>query len=134
MFCRMESHSKREDDLEYAVEHYQNDFYIITNEGDATNFKIMKTWWINLPKNIGKEVIPHKKETLLEGFEIFKDYFVIEERTEGLLQLKIMTILQGKSHYLPFDEPTYTAYVGLNLDFDTEVFVMVTSLTTKFYL
>jgi oligopeptidase B len=46
---------KREDDLEYAVEHYENDFYIITNEGDATNFKIMKTRLKNLPKNIGKK-------------------------------------------------------------------------------
>ena len=97
-------------------------FYIITNEGGATNFKIMKTF--DQPsKEHWKEVIPHKKETLLEGFEIFfsKDYFVIEERTEGLLQLKIIDNISGQSHYLPFDEPTYTAYVGINLDFDTEV-------------
>jgi oligopeptidase B len=46
---------------------------------------------------------------------------VIEERTEGLLQLKIIDNISGQSHYLPFDEPTYTAYVGINLDFDTEV-------------
>ena len=46
----------------------------------------------------------------------FKDYFVIEERTEGLLQLKIIDNATGDFHYLPFDEPTYTAYVGLNLD------------------
>ena len=49
-----------------------------------------------------------------------------EKETEGLLQLKIIENSTGKSHYLPFDEPTYTAYVGLNLDFDTEVCVMVT--------
>ncbi len=56
---------------------------------------------------------------------------MIEERTEGLLQLKIIDNSTGKSHYLPFDEPTYTAYVGLNLDFDTEVLRYgYTSLTT----
>ena len=43
VFAEWQVIQKREDDLEYAVEHYQNDFYIITNEGDATNFKIMKT-------------------------------------------------------------------------------------------
>lgn len=131
VFAEWQVIQKREDDLEYAVEHYQNDFYIITNEGDATNFKIMKTSVDKPSKEHWKEVIPHKKETLLEGFEIFKDYFVIEERTEGLLQLKIIDNSTGKSHYLPFDEPTYTAYVGLNLDFDTEVLRYgYTSLTT----
>ncbi|MPL56504.1 Protease 2 [bioreactor metagenome] len=131
VFAEWKVIQKREDDLEYAVEHYQNDFYIITNEGDATNFKIMKTSVDKPSKEHWKEVIPHKKETLLEGFEIFKDYFVIEERTEGLLQLKIIDNCTGKSHYLPFDEPTYTAYVGLNLDFDTEVLRYgYTSLTT----
>jgi oligopeptidase B len=131
VFAEWKVIQKREDDLEYAVEHYQNDFYIITNEGDATNFKIMKTSVDKPSKEHWKEVIPHKKETLLEGFEIFNDYFVIEERTEGLLQLKIIDNSTGKSHYLPFDEPTYTAYVGLNLDFDTEVLRYgYTSLTT----
>lgn len=112
---------KREDDLEYAVEHYENDFYIITNEGDATNFKIVKTPVEKPSKENWIDVIPHKKETLLEGFEIFKDYFVLEERTEGLLQLKIINNEDQTSYYLPFNEPTYSAYVGINLDFDTEV-------------
>ena len=112
---------KREDDLEYAVEHYENDFYIITNEGDATNFKIVKTPVEKPSKENWVDVIPHKKETLLEGFEIFKDYFVLEERTEGLLQLKIINNGDQTSYYLPFNEPTYSAYVGINLDFDTEV-------------
>ena len=112
---------KREDDLEYAVEHYENDFYIITNEGDATNFKIVKTPVGKPSKENWVDVIPHKKETLLEGFEIFKDYFVLEERTEGLLQLKIINNGDQTSYYLPFNEPTYSAYVGINLDFDTEV-------------
>ena len=112
---------KREADLEYAVEHYENDFYIITNEGDATNFKIVKTPVEKPSKENWVDVIPHKKETLLEGFEIFKDYFVLEERTEGLLQLKIINNGDQSSYYLPFNEPTYSAYVGINLDFDTEV-------------
>lgn len=33
----------RTEDLEYSVEHYQDDFYIITNADDSTNFKIVKT-------------------------------------------------------------------------------------------
>ncbi len=67
------------------------------------------------------DVIPHCAEVLLEGFEIFKDYLVLEERERGLLQIKIIDEKTQESHYLPFSDPTYTTYIGINLEFDTEV-------------
>ena len=110
----------RIDDLEYAVEHYQDEFYIITNADDATNFKIVKTKVANPGIENWVEVIPHREDVLLEGFEIFKNYLVLEERREGLLQLKIINTNDDSFHYLPFSDPTYTAYIGLNLEFDTD--------------
>lgn len=110
----------RTDDLEYSVEHYKDEFYIITNADDATNFKIVKTKVANPAKENWVEVIPHRADTLLEGFEIFSDYFVIEERTQGLLQIKVIENNTGNSHYLEFSDPTYTAYIGLNLEFNTQ--------------
>lgn len=110
----------RQDDHEYAVEHYKDEFYIITNADNATNFKIVKTKVTNPGMENWLEVIPHRKETLLEGFEIFKDYLVLEERTEGLLFIKIIETQTNESHYLKFTDPTYTAYVGLNLEFNTD--------------
>lgn len=109
----------RIDDLEYSVEHYQDEFYIITNADEATNFKIVKTKVATPGIENWTEVIPHRKEVLLEGFEIFNDYFVVEEREEGLLQIKIIDNQDNSFHFLPFSDPTYTAYIGLNLEFDT---------------
>lgn len=111
----------RTEDLEYAVEHFENEFYIITNADGATNFKLMKTKVTHCSKEYWVEVIPHRDTVLLEGFEIFKNYLVLEERKEGLLQIKIIDNIRQESHYLPFSDPTYTAYIGLNLEFDTEV-------------
>lgn len=111
----------REEDLEYAVEHYEDEFYILTNEGGATNFKLVKTPVAKPEKENWVELIPHREEVLLEGFEIFKKYLVLEERTEGLLQINIIDNIAQKSWYLPFNDPTYTAYIGLNLEFDTDV-------------
>ncbi len=110
----------REDDLEYAVEHYQDKFYIITNEGGATNFKIVTANVNQCRKEYWKELSPHREKVLLEGFEIFKSYLVIEERERGLLQIRIIDSVSGETHELPFHDPTYTAYIGLNLEFDTE--------------
>ncbi len=106
-------------DLEYSVEHFGNNFYIITNANDATNFKIVKTPVAQCGIAHWQDLIPHREDTLLEGFEIFRDYLVLEERTEGLLQLKIIDHNNQSSHYLPFSDPTYTAYIGINLEFAT---------------
>lgn len=111
----------REEGLEYAVEHYENDFYILTNEGGDYNFKLVKTSVDTPYKENWVEVIPHREEVLLEGFEIFKNFLVLEEREKGLLQLNIFDYKNKTSWYLPFNDPTYTVYIGLNLEFDTEI-------------
>lgn len=111
----------RMEDLEYSIEHFQDEFYIITNAHDATNFKLVKTKVANCGIENWEDVIPHRKDILLEGFEIFKDYLVLEERKEGLLQIRIIENESGASHNLPFSDPAYAAYIGLNLEFDTEV-------------
>ena len=110
----------RMDDLEYSVEHFEDEFYIITNADLATNFKIVKTKVATPEMKNWEDVIPHRKDVLLEGFEIFRNYLVLEERKEGLLQIKIIDNQTNTSHYLTFSDPTYTAYIGLNLEFDTE--------------
>ena len=110
----------RTEDLEYSIEHYQDDFYIVTNADDATNFKIVKTKVNNPSINHWEDFIPHRENVLLEGFEIFHNYFVLEERESGLLQIKIIESKTGDSHYLPFSDPTYTAYIGTNMEFDTK--------------
>ena len=121
----------RKEGLEYSVEHYEDEFYIITNVHNATNFKLVKTKVENCGIENWVDLIPHRKEVLLEGFEIFKDYLVLEERNNGLLQIKIIENNTGESHYLPFTEPTYTAYIGLNLEFETHLLRFgYTSLTT----
>lgn len=109
----------RTENLEYSVEHYQDEFYIITNAGEATNFKLVKTKVASCALEHWDDVLPHRTEVLLEGFEIFEDYLVVEERKEGLLQIRIIHNATGKEHYLPFSDPAYAAYIGINLEFDT---------------
>ena len=111
----------RTEDLEYSVEHYEDDFYIITNADDSTNFKIVKTKVDKPSMEHWQDFIPHRENVLLEGFEIFKNYFVIEEREKGLLQINIIDNQNNNSYYLPFSDPTYTAYIGINLEFDTDI-------------
>ncbi|MGB1231847.1 MAG: S9 family peptidase [Winogradskyella sp.] len=117
--------------LEYSISHYNDSFYMVTNKDKATNFKLMKTPETSTSAAHWVDVIPHRKETLLEDIDIFKDYLVINERTNGLNQIRIKRWDNSEDYYLPFNNETYTAFTGSNVDFDTEMLRYVyNSLTT----
>lgn len=113
--------STRQRGLEYSISHYKNDFYVLTNKDGATNFKLMKTREGYTAWDRWEEFIPHRGEVLLEDIEIFKDHYVLSERENGLSKLKIVRWDGNEAYYLPFDNETYSAYVGTNPDFDTEI-------------
>jgi len=122
---------ERERDLEYSIEHFGKEFYIQTNKDDAFNFKLMKTSIEKTEQSNWIDVIPHREETFIEGFEIFQNYLVIEERTNGLIQLNIKAWDKSADYYLPFNEETYTVGSGTNPDFNTDILRYgYTSLTT----
>jgi oligopeptidase B len=112
---------KRTRGLEYSISHYGDSFYIVTNKDKATNFKLMKTPETSTSAENWKDLIGHRKDVLLEGIEIFKDYLVVEERSNGLNKIRIMPWNGKGEYYLPFAIETYTAYTTTNVDFDTEI-------------
>ena len=110
----------RERGLEYSIAHYQSSFYIVTNKDGATNFKLMTTPEDNTSKDNWVDEISHRDDVLLEDIEIFKDYLVIEERSNGLNQMHIKRWDNSKQYYLPFDNETYGAGAMSNPDFDSQ--------------
>ncbi len=109
-------------ELEYSISHYGNHWYITTNADDATNFKVMITDEDKTAIENWKDLIPHREEVLIEGIDIFKNFLVISERSNGLSHIKIQPWKNPEaSYYLPFDNETYTAYTTTNVDFDTDI-------------
>ena len=120
----------RERDLEYHVDHFENEFYITTNL-NAKNFRLVKTPINKTTKENWFEIIPHRVDVLLEGIEIFKNQLVISERKDGLSQIRILNWKNQAEHYIRFNDPAYLAYVSYNPEFDTDVLRYgYTSLTT----
>jgi len=107
--------------LEYSISHYEDSFYILTNKDKATNFKLMKTPENKTAKKYWVDIIPHREDVLLEDIEIFKNYLVVEERSNGLNHIRIMPWNGEPDYYLPFGSETYNAYTTTNIDFDTDI-------------
>ena len=107
--------------LEYSISHFEDSFYVLTNKDKATNFKLMKTPENKTAKKFWVDLIPHREDVLLEDIEIFKNYLVVEERSNGLNHIRIVPWSDEPDYYLPFGSETYNAYTTTNIDFDTDV-------------
>ena len=109
----------REKEMEYSITHYKDKFYIRTNDG-ALNFRLMETDENATGKENWKEVIAHREDVLLEGLDIFEDFLVVEERSKGLVNIRVIPWGEGEEYYLDFPEDTYTAWIGYNPEYNTD--------------
>ena len=120
----------RERGHEYFANHFGDYFYVLTND-HAKNFRLMRTPVANPGRDTWQEVIAHRPDVLIEDFEFFRDYLVLTERKDGLIQLRVRPWNGSAEHYIDFGEPAYLAYVSTNRAFDTPVLRFgFTSLTT----
>ena len=120
----------RERGHEYSVDHLGDRFYIRTNAG-AKNFKLVATPVDAPARENWRDVIPHRDDTYVADFDLFRDYLVVEERRAGLTQLRVVPFGGGAEHTIDFGEPTYSAGIGVNRESDTGVLrYTYSSLTT----
>ena len=114
----------------YSIDHANDKFYIRTND-HAKNFKLMTCDENKTDSSNWKELVAHNNDILIQGFELFRNFIAISERKNGLTQLHIINTQNNASHYLAFDEPTYTASVTYNPDYNTDLLRFnYTSMTT----
>ena len=121
---------QRKSYIEYYIDHFEDIFYVKTNL-EAKNFRLMKTPVDKTSKENWQEIIPNRKDVLLEELEIFNDYLVLQEKKNGLNQLRIIGLNDRSDHYLDFGEAAYSASIDMNPEFNTKVLrYSYTSLTT----
>ena len=112
--------TKREKNHEYSINHFDNNFYILTNSQNSKNFRVMRCSVKDTSISSWEEIIPHRKEILIEDIELFDEYFVIAEREKGLVKFRIKKWKTNDEFYLPFEGETYNASLGINLDFNSK--------------
>ena len=120
----------RETDHLYEVEDANGQFYVRTN-WEAPNFRIVSTPLTSTTKERWQDVIPARSEVFIDQMELFQDYLVLNERKNGLLQLRVLRWKDKQDEYLAFKEVAYTATIGANPEFDTQLLRFnYTSFTT----
>ncbi len=108
-----------------------NDRFLIRTNANALNFKVMECPLNNTNYTQWKDIVPHRADVLVQSIEAFKDFVVITERKNGLIQLNIKQNNSATEHYIQFEEPAYTASLGSNPEFNSNsIRYSYTSLTT----
>jgi len=117
-------------DVLYEVYCLEDKFLIQTNK-DAKNFKLMECPLDKTSVENWKDYIPHRTDVLIENVNEFKDFIVVAERKNGLVQLRIRNLKNSEEHYIDFGEPAYSASIGYTPEYNsTVVRYNYTSLTT----
>lgn len=111
----------RKENHEYYIDHLGGDFYIRTND-QGKNFRLVTAPVGDPSVKNWKEIIPHRKEVMLEDVDCYADHYIAVERENGLPKFRVTDLKSGKSHEIEFPEPVYVAYAGPNAEFNTNVF------------
>lgn len=106
-------------DNEYSITHWNGEFYILTNYGDAVDFQLMRAPLTATSREEWTEFLPHRPGTLLLETHAQKDYLAVMERENGLPRIVIHARADGSSHTIAFDEAAYS--LGLDSGYEFEV-------------
>jgi oligopeptidase B len=110
----------RQENHEYSIDHLKDSFYIRTNL-ESPNFRLMETKIGDSDPALWQEKIAHREDVFLEDFEIFADHLVVEERKDGLVELRVLPWSDEEEFYIEFDETAYRAGLSYNPELDTHL-------------
>jgi oligopeptidase B len=108
----------REAGHEYAVEHREGELIILTNSGNAEDFRIV-TAALGAPRSAWREIEPHRAGRLILSMLVFRDFLVRLEREHGLPRIVIRRWSDGEEHSIAFDEEAYSLGVVQGYEFAT---------------
>ncbi|MEX6381387.1 S9 family peptidase, partial [Providencia hangzhouensis] len=102
--------------VEYYPDHFNGKFYIRSNHQHPL-------FGLYIADNISApwvSFIAPRDGVDLEGFALFNNWLVVEERQNGLINIRQISWLTHKENQVSFDDPTYMAWIGNNPEPDTD--------------
>jgi oligopeptidase B len=109
----------REQDIEYDVGHHGDQFYIRINDA-GRNFRLVRAPVDDVRRAAFVEVVPHRRDVMLEGVDCFARHLVLSERDHGVPELVVRRLADGESHRIDLPEPVREVYLHANPEFDVE--------------
>jgi oligopeptidase B len=118
--------------IEYSVDHQEDRFLILTNDG-ARNFRLMAAPVSSLGRASWTEVLPERPGVRINFTDVHINHVVLGERSDGLQSLEVLDCATGDLHVVDQPDAAYTAFPGSDPNYDSPVMrFYYTSLTAPF--
>lgn len=109
----------RKANREYDVEDRDGTFYILTNDGEAEDFKLVAAPAFAPGPENWVDFVAHRPGVLILDFTVLKDYLIRFERFEGLPRIVVQSFATGEEWDVAFDEEAYALGMSAGYEFDT---------------
>lgn len=121
----------RQPGMEYQVQQHGRDFVMRTN-WNAPNFRIMRAPIAGSGQlRNWQEVVTARADAFIEDYEVYRDMLVVNERSEGLLKLRVRSWDGRRDERIAADEPAYAAVLASLPEYDSRTLrYTYSSLTT----
>lgn len=111
---------RRENGVEYAVEHRGDEFFILTNQS-AINFQLLRVPVDRFAdKSSWQVLIAHRDQVKLEDFEVFERHLALMTREAGMCRVWVCDLTTDRWSAVTFDELLYAVDFGDNPTFKTD--------------
>lgn len=121
----------RRDGVEYTLDHGGRSWYIRTNAGGATNFKVVVAPDADPTPRAWADWLPHRDSAFVEFVDPFRDFVVVGERTGGMRRLRVTELAGGRTHTIALPEAAYGVQPSANEEYATPTYrVVYSSLVT----
>jgi oligopeptidase B len=115
--------------IEYSIDHQQDRFLILTNDG-AENFRFLAAPVSSPGRKSWTEVVPERPGVRLNFTDVHANHVVLGERSDGLQRLEVLDSATGDLHVVEQPDAAYTAFPGSDPNYDSAVLrFFYTSLT-----
>jgi oligopeptidase B len=111
----------RRDNIEYYVDHRDDQFYIRTND-TAQTFRIVTAPVATPGHEHWKELIAPRKDVPIEDIDVFQNFYTVTERLGGYPAFRVVQFADGSTKEIEFPEPAYFAGGQANAEFTTKAF------------
>jgi oligopeptidase B len=109
----------RERDHEYELDDVGGRFVLRTNR-DAPDFRIVSAPIGALgDRRAWRDELPARPDTFVAGFDAFRDYLAVAERSGGLRRIRVRSWDGRRDFLMDADEPAFTMWLGDNEEVDT---------------
>ncbi len=112
---------KRMADTQYYLYFHNDDVYVLTNENNAINYKLLSKKWNHQEQDSLVVELTPSDSIVISGVQTFQNYLVADERVNGVQRILIRSLDDHSDHYISFPEQNYSISIGYAPTFSTEI-------------